>query len=188
MKRIFLDKRVWRNSEDNWVSFESDPKLEVTKSNIYGHCVPCITNLYEQLQSEKDEIELKQAYHCWKVIAVLKDKEECLEVLNEYERRFLRDHHVRGKFGSGDPAKSSKVLMFHTEDEGERDRLLRQLKICSRKVNPQTAVFYQRACTDLYYDLLGGWKEWKEVTRVKNPQVRSMLLGRIKKLLYWTKE
>ncbi len=29
MGKIYLDKRVWRNSRDNWVSFESDPKLRV---------------------------------------------------------------------------------------------------------------------------------------------------------------
>ena len=57
MKRIYLDKRVWRDSRDNWVSFESDPKLRVTKTNIYGRCVPCITNLYQQLQEGKEEIE-----------------------------------------------------------------------------------------------------------------------------------
>jgi uncharacterized protein YijF (DUF1287 family) len=89
MKKIFLDKRVWRNSRDNWVSFESDPKLRVTKGNIYSRCVPCITNLYQQLQAGKEEIELKEAYHCWKVVAVLKDKEVCLEVLREYEESFL---------------------------------------------------------------------------------------------------
>jgi hypothetical protein len=188
MKRIFLDRRVWRNSRDNWVSFESDPKLEVTKSNIYGRCVPCITNLYEQLQAGKEEIELKEAYGCWKVVAVLKDKEECLDVLNEYEEHFLGDHHIRGKFGSSDPSKSSKVLMFHTEDEGERDRLFRELETCSRKVNPHARVFYQKACANLYYDLLGDWKEWKEVTRVQNAEVRPILLDRVRKLLYWTKE
>jgi hypothetical protein len=188
MKRIFLDRRVWRNSRDNWVSFESDPKLEVTKRNIYGRCVPCITNLYQQLQAGKEEIELKEAYRCWKVVAVLKDKEECLEVLNEYEEHFLGDHPVRGKFGSSQPSKSSRVLMFHTEDEGDRDRLFRELEVCSRKVNPDARVFYQRACTDLYYDLLGDWKEWKEVTRVKNPEIRPILLDRVRKLLYWAKE
>src|SRR4030067_2754171 len=125
---------------------ESDPALKVSKGNIYGRCVPCITTLYEQLQAEKEEIELKEAYRCWKVVAVLKDKEECLDVLNEYEEHFLGDHHVRGKFGSGDPSKASRVLMFHTEYEGERDRFLRELKICSRKVNPDASVFYQKAC------------------------------------------
>ena len=188
MKKIFLEKRVWSDSRDNWVSFESDPKLRVTKQNIYGRCVPCITNLYQQLLDGKEEIELKEAYYCWKVVAVLRDREECLEVLREYEEHFLEDHYVKGKFGSGQPSTLTQVLMFHTEDEAERDRLLKELQACAQKVNPNSEVFYQRACANLYHDLLGDWKEWKEVTRIKNQEVRSALLERIKKLLYWEKE
>jgi len=188
MGKIYLDKRVWRNSRDNWVSFESDPKLKVTKQNIYGRCVPCITHLYHQLQEGKEEIELKEAFHCWKVVAVLKDKEECLEVLKEYEERFLGNHYVKGKFGSSLPSQSSKVLMFHTEDAGERDRLFQELEACAETVNPEARVFYQRACTNLYYELLGDWRDWEEVTKVKNPDVRPVLLERIKRLLYWEKE
>src|SRR5512136_1733869 len=157
MKKIFLDRRVWRDSRDNWVSFESDPKLMVTKGNIYGRCVPCITNLYQQLLDGKEEIVLKEAYRCWKVVAVLKDKEECLEVLKEYEENFLGDHYVKGKFGSGQPSESSKVLMFHTENEEERDRLFKELQTSVQKVNPNSKVFYQKACANLYYDLLGDW-------------------------------
>lgn len=185
MKKIFLDKKVWRDFKDHWVSFESDPKLRVTKKNIYGRCVPCITNLYQQLQEGKEEIELKEAYQCWKVVAVLKDKEECLEVLREYEENFLRDHYVKGKFGSSQPSSSSKVLMFHIEDEGERDRLFKELQTCVQKVNPNSKVFYQKACANLYYDLLGDWRNWKEVTRIKNPDVRPALLEKIRRLLYW---
>ena len=188
MKKIFLDKRVWRDSRDNWVSFESDPKLKVTKGNIYGRCVPCITNLYQQLQAGKEEIELKEAYHCWKVVAVLKDREECLEVLREYEENFLGDHYVKGKFGSSLPIKPTKVLMFHIEDEGERDRILKELQTCVKKVDPDSKVFYQKACANLYYDLLGDWRDWKEVTRIKNPEIQSALIERIKKLLYWERE
>ena len=188
MKKIFLDKSVWRDSRDSWVSFESDPKLRVTKQNIYGRCVPCITNLYHQLQEGKDEIALREAYYCWKVVAVLKDRDECLEVLEKFEETFLGEHSVRGKFGSSQPSASSQVLMFHTEDEGERDRLLEELRACAEKVNPESSVFYQRACTNLYDELLGDWKDWKEVTSVKNPEIRPMLIERIKKLLYWEKE
>ncbi len=187
MKKIFLDKRVWRDSKDNWVSFESDPKLKVTKGNIYGRCVPCITNLYQQLQEGKEEIELKEAYRCWKVVAVLKDREECLEVLEKFEEKFLGEHYVKGKFGSSQPSKPSKVLMFHVEEEEERDRLFKELQVCVQKVNPEASVFYQRACANLYYDLLGDWRDWKEVTKIKNPEVRPVLIERIKKLLYWEK-
>jgi len=187
MKQIFLDKRFWRGSRDNWVSFESDPKLRVTKENIYGRCVPCIANLYHQLQEGKEEIELREAFRCWKVVAVLKDQEECLEVLRAYEEQFLKDHDVKGKFGSSQPAQPTKVLMFHIDDEGERDRRLKELHACVQKVNPGASVFYQRACANLYYELLGDWKEWKEVTKIKNPEARPALIERIKKLLYWEK-
>jgi hypothetical protein len=78
--------------------------------------------------------------------------------------------------------------MFHIEDEEERDRILKELQTCVEKVSPEAEVFYQRACTNLYYDLLGDWKDWKEVTRIKNLDVRPVLLERIKKLLYWEKE
>ncbi len=187
MKKIYLDKRVWRNSKDNWVSFESDPKLHVTKRNIYGRCVPCITNLYQQLQAGKEEIELKEAFHCWKVVAVLKDREECLEVLRKYEELFLKDQAVRGKFGSSQPSKPSVVLMFHTEDDEEKDRLLQELRVCVEMINSEGKVFSQKACANLYAELLGDWKEWKEVTRIKHPEMRPILIERIRKLLYWEK-
>jgi hypothetical protein len=66
------------------------------------------------LKAGGEEDELKEAYHCWKV-AVLKDQEECPEVLREYEENFLGDHSVKGKFGSSLPTKLTKVLMFHIE-------------------------------------------------------------------------
>jgi hypothetical protein len=140
------------------------------------------------LEEGRKEIELGEAFQCWKIVAVLKDKEECLEILREYEQTFLGDHDVKGKLGSSQPSKTSKVLMFHTEDEKERDRLLQELRTCVQRVNPKADVFYQRACANLYYDLLGDWKDWRKVTRIKNPEVRPVLIERIKRLLYWEKE
>ena len=187
MKEIFLDKRVWRNSRDYWISFESDPRLRVTKENIYGRCVPCMAGLYEQLQQGKETLVLREALHCWKVIAVLRDQDECLEVLRVYEEQFLGDRAVKGKFGSSLPSKPSKVLMFHTEDEKERDRLFEELQACVQEVNPRADVFYQRACTNLYHELLGDWSGWKETTPIKSPSFRPVVMERIKKLLYWEK-
>ena len=117
-------------------------------------------------------------------MAVLKDGEECLEVLREYEENFLGDHYVKGKFGSSQTSKESKGLMFHTENEGEKDRLFQELQDCAKKVDPNAKVFCQKACANFYYDLLG---DWKEVTKIKYPDVRPALLERIKKLLYWEK-
>jgi hypothetical protein len=185
--KLFLDRRVWRKSSDHWVSFESDPQLRVTKENIYGRCVPCMAGLYEQLQQGKETLALREALRCWKVIAVLTDQDECLEVLRVYEEQFLGDHIVKGKFGSSLPSKPSKVLMFHTEDEKERDRLFEELQTCVQEVTPGSRVFYQRACTNLYYDLLGDWRDWKELTPIGNPSFRPIVMERIRKLLYWEK-
>lgn len=187
MNRIYVDKRVWRDSRSNWVSFESDPKLKITKKNIYGRCVPCLINLYNQLKEGKESIELKEAFNCWKVIAILKDNEECLEVLRVYEENFLKNHYVKGKFGSSDPSKLTKVLIFHTENEEDRDRLFEELKECVKSVNSSSRVFYQRGCTNLFHELLGDWKKWGKVTPIKKPELRQILLERIKRLLYWEK-
>jgi hypothetical protein len=176
MRKIFLDRRVWRNSRDNWVSFESDSHLRVTKENIYGRCVPCITTLYRQLREGKEEIELREAFDCWKVITVLRTQEECLEVLREYEETCLGNQYVKGKFGSSQPVASTKVLMFHTEDKQERDRLLEELRVCVQKVNPNARVFHQRGCANLYHDLLGDWRTWEEV---KLPAHRAGLPGNV---------
>ena len=78
--------------------------------------------------------------------------------------------------------------MFHTENEGEKDRLFQELQACVKKGNSDAKVFCQKACANLYHDLLGDWREWKEVTKIKNPDVRAALIERIKKLLYWEKE
>jgi hypothetical protein len=187
VKSIFVDRRVWRETAD-WISFESDPRLTITKKDIYARCVPCISNLYRSLREEMDEIEIGEAYRCWKVVAVLRSKEECLDVLRAYEERFLQNDHVKGKFGSGQASSTSKVLMFHTEDEQERDRLLEGLRRSVRAINPEAKVFYSRACANLYHDLLGDWRDWKEVTKVKRPELRPALIERIRKLLYWEKD
>jgi hypothetical protein len=83
---------------DFWVSFESEPNMEKTKANIYGRCLPCIQNLYHQLNDGATEIDLGPAYHCWKVATVLNGIDECLSLLCAYEEKFP-EGHVFGKFG-----------------------------------------------------------------------------------------
>jgi len=35
---------------------------------------------------------------------------------------------------------------------------------------------------------VGDWREWKGATRIKNLDVRAVLIERIEKLLYWEKK
>ncbi|MGA2107077.1 MAG: hypothetical protein ABSH25_05475 [Syntrophorhabdales bacterium] len=74
MGRFYVDRRFFQGKAAKWVSFESTAALNNTKKDIYGKCVPCITNLYEQLKEGRSQIRLGQAFTCWKIVAVMDDE------------------------------------------------------------------------------------------------------------------
>lgn len=170
-----------------WVSFETSPNLKSTRSDIYGRCVPCITSLYEQLKEGKVEIELGQAYHCWKVVAVLDGMEECVRVLEEFEETFLGDRQLKGRFGSVDETKKTRVLVINVTSEKDRDRLLSELEECVKRVNPHATVLFHRGCAELYHDILGDWRHWSRREPIRKPEEIPALIDRIRKMLYWEK-
>ncbi len=185
MGRFYLDRKFFEGRAARWVSFESSAGLEATRKDIYGKCVPCITNLYDQLKEGSREIRLGRAFRCWKVVAVVDDERQCLEVLQEFEKRFLEDRRLKGRFGSVDPARTTKVIVFNVQDETERRRLFREVRTCAHAVNPRSTVSYHRACAELYHDLLGDWRRWRETQPVKRPELAGALLEKIRKMLYW---
>ena len=166
-----------------WVSFESDPALKVTKANIYGRCLPCIQNLYEQLQEGRPEIALGTAFDCWKVTAVVRDLDGTLELLAEFEKRFPQGH-VYGKLGNGRPGATTNVVVFHAENVAERDRLQDALSQCLEALGIDTPVQVSRGCAVLYHDILGEGSDWQPVTAIKHPENAAPLLERIKNLLF----
>ncbi len=188
MGRLFINKRYYAGSETRWVSFETDPTLKRTKGDIYGRCVPCIMNLYEQLKAGKREIALGSAHQCWKVVVALPGMDECVQFLDEFERDFLGEMSLKGRFGSGDPGKASRVIVFNAESEEEKDRLVKAVENCADRMSPQSPVTYHRGCAELYHDLLGDWREWKEVEPVKDPKMAEVVLARIRKMLFWEKK
>jgi hypothetical protein len=135
MGKFYLDRRYYAGKETKWVSFENTPTLEETRRDIYGKCAPCITNLYEQLREGKKLVNLGPAYGCWKVVAVMADDDECLRLHTEFEKRFLGEQRVKGRFGSGDERKSTKVIVFSVADGIERENLKEQVRICAQAVN-----------------------------------------------------
>jgi hypothetical protein len=187
------DKAAWHlyvgqipHSEkgDFWVSFESKPDLEKTKANIYGRCLPCIQHLYDQLKDGATEIDLGPAYRCWKVAAVLDGIDECLSLLRVYEEKFPGGH-VYGKFGSSRPFSESKVVVFHTEEERDRDLVRERLQACLPEVDRNGRVEVSRACAVLYADILGDWRDWQRVAPLKHPEKVDALMQRIRKALFW---
>lgn len=166
-----------------WVSFESDPALKVTKANIYGRCLPCIQNLYEHLREGRQEINLGTAFHCWKITAVVRDLDAALELLAEFEKRFPQGH-VYGKLGNGRPGATNNVVVFHAENETERDRLQEALTQCLESLNDGTPVQISRGCAVLYHEILGEGRDWQPVTAIKHPENAAPLLEKIKNLLF----
>jgi hypothetical protein len=186
--KLYIDKRYFAESKTKWVSFETDPRLKRTKNDIYGKCVPCIMNLYEQLSAGKTEIELGSAYHCWKIVVLMKDTDECTMFLSEFEKSMPEDMYIKGRFGSGDASKNTKVIVFNTENETDKDLLYNALKACAAQIKPAPQVIYHKACADLYHELLGNWRQWSETTTIKNPAMVKPIVERIRRVLYWEKD
>ncbi len=188
MARIFIDRRYYSGRKKKWVSFETSPFLEKTKGNIYGRCVPCITSLYEQLKTGGREIELGPAFHCWKIVVEVHSMEACVTFLERLEESASMDMDLKGRFGSGDEAKETKVLVFNAESDAERDELYGLIKECASLFSPQPPVFFHRACADLYHGLLGDWRKWKKTQAIERPEMVKPILARIGKVLFWEKE
>lgn len=188
MGKIFIDKHYFDGKKAKWVSFEDTQGLKDTKRDIYQRCVPCITKLYEQLKEGKSEIYLGPALHCWKVVVVLETMEECVEVLSVLEKRLPESIKIKGRFGSVDEAKSTKVMVFNVSNESEREELRGVLNICAHQVNPAATITYHRGCAELYHELFGDWKRWRETETVKKPEIVPDLIRKIRRILFWDKE
>lgn len=180
---IYLGKVPYSKDSNFWVSFESDPKMSKTKSNIYNRCLPCIESLYMQLKEDRTVITLGSAYNCWKVTAIVNSVEECQSLLYEFEKRFP-ETHVWGKFGSGRANAATQAVVFHAENIEDRDWLHSALKQCLSEMKISKEVLISRACAVLYDELLGDWRDWEEITPIKNPEVANELLERVKGILY----
>jgi len=181
---IYVGQIPYRKTGNFWVSFESEPTMKTTRSNIYGRCLPCIQNLYYKLKEGAAEIELGNAYQCWKITAVLNGIDECLALLQEFEKRFP-EGHVYGKFGTGQPSSKTMVVVFHTENESARDHIRKRLEICVPEVNRDAEIKVSRACAVLYEAILGDWRDWRPVTPIRYPERAETVLERIKHALFW---
>jgi len=187
MSKIFIDKRYFTDKRAKWVSFEDTQGLKETKKDIYGKCVPCITNLYEQLKEGKTEINLGRALACWKVVAVLGSMDECIELLYELEKDLSDDVKVKGRFGSVDETKTTKVIVFNVSGESQRKNLCTMLRECSRRANISVEISYHRGCVELYHQLFGDWRAWRDNEVIKKPETVPEIINRIRTVLFWDK-
>lgn len=172
-----------RASREGWVSFETDPRLRRTKERLHGRCLPCLTRLLGQLREGRAEIELREAWDCWKVAVVTAGREECLAFLEEFERA-NPDEYVYGKLGTGRSGRETFAVVFHTENEGRRDELLALAGAAAARLSPAPPVFASRACANPYEDLLGPWREWTPVTPLRRPERAAGVVAALRESLY----
>jgi hypothetical protein len=187
MPRIYIDKRYFTDKKAKWVSFEDNQGLKETKKDIYGKCVPCITNLYEQLKDGKTTVDLGPALKCWKVVAVLDSMEECVDLLSELEKALSDDLKVKGRFGSVDDTKTTKVIVFNVSGESQRIKLYEILQNCATSINSRAEITYHRGCVELYHELFGDWRTWEKTVVVQKPEAIQPIIQRIRKVLFWDK-
>ena len=169
-------------SREGWLSFETDDRLTGTKRRLHERCLPCLTGLYEQLKAGVRQVELREAWTCWKVTAVVDDDEECLEVLRLFGERFPEEP-VRGKLGGGVGRETSAVI-FHTESEERRDELAALLGEVLSAHFPSRTVFVSRGCGNPYEQLLGPWQEWRPVSPIRWPDEVRGVVAALRDSLY----
>lgn len=179
---IYLGRIPHNDTGTFWVSFESDPCLSRNKANIYGRCLPCIQHLYQQLAAGQAAIRMGTAFHCWKITAVLKDLDQCLALLSEYERQFPGGH-VYGKLGSGRADIVTRVVVFHADDKAERNRLDAALGQCLKTMGLDAEVLISRGCAVLYEPILGKWDAWQKTTPIRYPERVPAHMVRLKKIM-----
>jgi hypothetical protein len=180
--KIYLGRIPHCETGTFWVSFESDPRLSRNKANIQGRCLHCIQNLHNQLRDGNSEIDMGSAYHCWKITAVLENLDRCLELLSEFEKHFPYGH-VFGKLGSGRADTTTKVVVFHADDEIERDRLKDALGQCLEAMGLEVEVLISRGCAVLYEPILGKWSHWRPRTPIRFPERIPGHIERLKQIL-----
>jgi hypothetical protein len=169
-------------SREGWLSFETDEFLTRTKRRLRERCLPCLTGLYEQLKAGAREIEVRDAWNCWKVTAVVADERECLSVLERFGEMFP-DEQVLGKIGGGVGRETSAVI-FHAETEESRDRLAALVSEVLSAHFPDRPAFVSRGCSNPYEHLLGPWQDWEPVSPIRCPERVALVIEALRTSLY----
>lgn len=166
-----------------WVSFENHPRLKKTRADIYGRCQPCIQNLYQQLKTGSTLIKLGNAFHCWKITTVLDRLEICFDLLEKVSEQPFGGC-LQGKLGNGRPNAETRVVVFHTQDEDNRDRILQIVRACLFELQIKSEPVISRACEVLYAPLFGDWRKWKPTTPILHSQRIEKHIAYLRRVLY----
>jgi hypothetical protein len=82
----------------------------------------------------------------------------------------------------------TRVIVFSAPHEKEVHRLFEEVATCSRRVSPEAHTFFHRGCAELYHDLFGDSMSWTQTETIRKPEAVGVILGRIRKMLFWERE
>lgn len=171
-----------RTSREGWASFETDPRLRHTKERLHRRCLPCLTSFLDQLKVTGQSVALEMAWDCWKVVAVLAAKEQCLDLLTRFGEAHPEEY-LLGKLGTG-KGRETVAVMFHTEDLLRCERLYGLLRAVAGEHFPTARVFYSRACSDPFERLLGPWQAWRQPCPIRHPERLDEVRASLRESLY----
>jgi len=177
---LFVSSKSGR--EGFWRSFENENHLSGVKERIRTRCSPCIENLYRQLKAGQMQIEVGNAYDCWKVVVVVNSDDECEKILEEYQSMFLPSRHIQGRYGSQAEG-GTKAIVANADDVTERDLLLSELRECVRKSGLDARILYTKGCANLYGEALGDWRKWRRVSRIRDVKNVYAVMKRVERYL-----
>jgi len=167
-----------------WMSFENHPRLEETKKSIYVRCMPCLEKLHNQLKQAPTELLLEEPLNCWKIVIVLNDFDQCLDLIEVYQDDKLPlSRTVRGRIGTSDKTNPKVTVIFQVNDAGERDELLADLERLAEGITSDYKIYFERGCQDLYRTLCGDCGTWMDVTPIQNPGMVKVVEEKVGKLL-----
>lgn len=183
-RSIFLGKR---GGEDSWRSFETDPHLKVTRTRIFSRCLPCLSDLLQQLKRDDSLIDIGNAFSCWKISVILPDYEYCLEFLHRFSSLWPSEY-VCGKLGTSDPKKRTRVVVFHLDEEKDRlDGLKAKIEKCAETMDVPYEIKISRGCSFPHEALFGPCENWDKIMAVANWEMVSPVVKRLERMLYGPK-
>lgn len=122
---MLLYSKPWYEGEQKWISFTNNPGLFNQKVNMCENC------------------DYPNREDCNKIIVVLNNDEECLNILDVYTKKY--DRKIVGKYCGEMKDLDTRVLLFY-DLNSTRKEIGEELKNCLDFMGLKRKIFHQKGC------------------------------------------
>ncbi|MCX7856540.1 MAG: hypothetical protein N2513_00940 [Deltaproteobacteria bacterium] len=96
------------------------------------------------------------------------------------------DEYVHGKFGTGDPNRPTKAVVFHLEENRDWIIVLEpKVRCCAEKLSRPYELRITRGCSFPYEALFGSCENWQIEMGVINKENLGGVIKTLEKMLYY---